>query len=376
MFGHKWEPASGTIAESRVEQAAGGTPGQVRVFVVEARQRNGHVVRATLVSPWGVSVDLPPGVPVKLEVHGKTGEVRFDVDPHGPAPVAPGAPSAPLTGVRDARQLARQLRGEMTSGGDLAGALAGLAQGDGAPGIHVESTLQVNGGPVRALGGAEVAELMHDLMGGGDRKSAMDRIVQLQAQAQAAAQRGAAAQPGAGQPEGAAGQPTGPAAPVGFSSPDGQSAFDPRSPSSPGSSASPASAGPLGAAPATFSSPADLFGSPADVFGSPGGPGTTARPAGAVGFSSPAAPPPAFGSGAPGTPAAPGGGFGSFSAGSFSAGSDGQDSFGTGSAGGGSSGTFGGTKADRIARLAYQRDHGQLTDEQFQAQSRQIMDEF
>jgi hypothetical protein len=207
VFGHKWESAPGTIVESRVEQAAAGEKSglhQVRVFVVDARQHNGQMIRATVPSPWDASTDLSPGVTVRLEVNDKTGEVRFD--PHTPA--------------------------------------------------------------------------------------------------------------------------------------------------------SPAGPGSAGAAPVTFSSPADAFGSPGD-------PAVRGGPTGAVGFSSPAAPPAAFAPADSGRPAGTGGSSGSPATGSF-----GESSFS-----GGSFGAFGASRSDRIGRLADQRDRGQLTDEQFQAQRQQIMDE-
>jgi hypothetical protein len=92
VFGHKWEPARGTIVESRVEQVTvAGEPGlhQVRVYVVDVRRPHGQPLRATLPSPYGVSTDPAPGVTVRLEVNAKTGEVRFD--PSAPAPAAHAA---------------------------------------------------------------------------------------------------------------------------------------------------------------------------------------------------------------------------------------------------------------------------------------------
>src|SRR5450755_2491669 len=92
VFGHKWEPARGTIVESRIEQAtvAGeSVRRQVRVYVVDVREARGEALRATVQSPYGVSTELSPGVTVKLEVNAKTGEVRFD--PSGPAPAAHAA---------------------------------------------------------------------------------------------------------------------------------------------------------------------------------------------------------------------------------------------------------------------------------------------
>jgi hypothetical protein len=145
---------------------------------------------------------------------------------------------------------------------------------------------------------------------------------------------------------------------VGFSSPDAPSTFDP------GTSATPAMPA------ATFSSPADAVGAPTSSVGAPGG---------SVSFSSPPVPPPFF---ERDTPADTGSSVGSFSGGSFSGGSFSAGSFSAGSfsggsfSAGGSFSSFGeGSKAERIAKLADQRDHGQLTEQQFQAQRQQIMDQ-
>jgi hypothetical protein len=110
-----------------------------------------------------------------------------------------------------------------------------------------------------------------------------------------------------------------PAEPVGFSSPE-RSTFDSVAP-------------PSAPAPTTFSSPAPAVGQPGPAFGQPG----FSPPAPATTFSSPE------------------------STGSFSAGS--------------SFAAFGETKSDRIAKLADQRDRGQITPEQFAAQRQQIQDE-
>jgi hypothetical protein len=246
VSGHQWESARGTIVASRVERAAAGGKSrlhQLRVFVVDARQPNGQVIRATVPSPWDASTDLSPGVTVALEVNDKTSEVRFD--PQAPPPRTPAervgfsSPEAP-----------------------------------GPPG-----------------------------------------------------------------PPGPAG-PSGPAGPVTLATPAG-----------PGT-------GSAGAVPATFSSPADAFGSPGD-------PAVRGGLTGAVGFSSPAAPPPAFEPVSSGSPAGAGG----------SLGSPATKAFGDSSFSGGSFGAFRESRSDRIGRLADQRDRGQLTDEQFQARRQQIMDE-
>lgn len=119
-------------------------------------------------------------------------------------------------------------------------------------------------------------------------------------------------------------------------------------------------------------------------FSSPETPGTfdraTPPPAAAATFSSPVAPAafgpvtpvkPAVSFSSPTTPAAfdPVGAIGS-AAGSGSFGADGSFSAGS------SSGSFGlDTKAARLSRLQEQRDRGQLTRQQFEAQRQQITDE-
>src|SRR5580700_9969467 len=162
MLGHKWESAEGVIAESRTDMLAEqhghhGHHGvqETRVYVVDVRMPSGRAFRASLPAPAGLRRELPVGTRVHLEVNEKTGEVRFD--PSHPADHAPGQVSS----LREAVHLARELRGEMAAGAagvGVAGIAASLA-GAAAAGHPGEG--------VRVVGGAEAAELVRELMGGG-----------------------------------------------------------------------------------------------------------------------------------------------------------------------------------------------------------------
>ncbi|HUZ27086.1 MAG TPA: hypothetical protein VMV07_25335 [Streptosporangiaceae bacterium] len=101
MFGHEWEPARGTIVESRIEQTTvAGEPGlhQVRVYVVDVRKPHGAPLRATVQSPHGASTELAPGMTVRLEINSRAGEVRFDPGPPAGS-VGFSSPDAPSTFV-------------------------------------------------------------------------------------------------------------------------------------------------------------------------------------------------------------------------------------------------------------------------------------
>lgn len=168
MFGHKWEPAEGTIVEIRPAETAFGRAsghGLGPVYVVDVRQANGEVVQATVTGPPGPP--LAVGTAVRLEVNAKSGEVRFD----------PNAGNFRAGGVRDAMKLAEQIRQAQRAGGAAAAAaaLSGLPQGmhiqqgmpgqPGAPGMHVG-------------GGGEAAELVQELLSGNatDRAAAIERL--------------------------------------------------------------------------------------------------------------------------------------------------------------------------------------------------------
>jgi hypothetical protein len=356
VFGHKWESARATVVETLIEHTTvDGMAGlhQVPVYVLDVAKPGGEQVRASVKGAPGMSTDLAAGTLINIEVNAKTGEFRF----------SPDHIKANLASVRNTTQV----RVERTASGTVTTVVTGPGQpatirmpsGAGAavpgaqlPGMHM-------------VAGEQAKELMQALLaGGGDRAAALERIKQIKADLQTQAGGiqaqvdGIQAQAGGIQAQAAAlhylaeglqGQAgrTGPAESVGFSSPEAPSTFDAVPPAMPA---------------ATFSSPADVFGPPTSSVGAPGG---------SVSFSSPPVPPPSFESADPGA--------GSFSGGSFSAGSFSGGSFSGGSFSGGSfsaDSSFGeDSQADRIARLADQRDHGQLTEQQFQAQRQQIMDE-
>jgi hypothetical protein len=356
VFGHKWETVRGTVVASRLGQApAAGTQHQERIYAIDVLRANGSTLRAEVTALAFMNAELPVGSVVQLEWNPKTDEVRFD--PHHPVARTPS--------VREAMRVARDLRGEMAGGG-LAGAIAGLAEaaaeGKLGPGVHVTAgsteihmsgatEIHVSGAAqARMVGGEQTAELMQALMAGGaERAAAIEKMRQIKTDM--LAQSGHAP---ATPPPGVPGQarhpgPAAPPAPEGFSSSGGPSTFDEVQAAPP--VAPPVQPVPPAAAvPPTFSSPAPAFGTPNPAFGSQAPP-----------FTPPAAPaaPPSFGQ-----PTQPGGGFGSTPQGSFGAF---NDSFG---------GSFGqDTKAERVARLQDMRDRGQLSQEQFDAQRQQIMDE-
>jgi hypothetical protein len=285
--------------------------------MVNVRTAEGRAFQASVTAPPALR-PLEPGTPVHLEVNPKTGEVRFD----------PGHPvdhpaSGQITSLREAVQLAREMRDEMRGAGSgPAGLSAAMAHlGEAAAAAAAASQLgnaRVPGAPV--IGGAEAAELVHDLLGGGDRAAALARIKQLREQAliQGGGQAG---------PDGAQIIATSQAAHAGGVPPVGQSP----GPAQPESfhSNEPGAFTPFGAGPPT---------GPQHVPGSFGGAAPT-------GFS-PITPPPVTRSGA------------------------------FGEAVGGRFGGLGDSKSDRIARLEDQRDRGQISQEQFEAQRQQIRDEF
>ena len=326
MFGNKhlngfgWTKTAGVVGESRQHR-------NHWTYLVDYRRPTGDTFRVTVPALPDQNVELAPGTPVQIEVHGKTGEGRLVAG----QPLGAGAPS-----VRDAVHLARELQGHGDRGAAVAAALAGLGQAGlgqpGAPGVHVTGGSEirvVSGSGIRVVGGAQAAEVMEavqELMsGGGDPAAARERIRQLKAELQA--QAGMAA-------------PAAPAAPEGFASavPEGFGSAEPEGFSSAGPSTFDSVVSPPPVAPTTFSSPDPSVGQPMPAFGQPGfspvAPATT--------FSSPA-------------------GAGSFSPGSAT--------------GSGAFGGFGETKSDRIAQLEDQRDRGQITPEQFAAQRQQIQDE-
>ena len=185
MFGHKWEPAEGTIVEVRPAETAFGRAsghGLGPVYAVDVRQANGEVVRATVTGPAGPP--LAVGTTVRLEVNAKSGEARFD----------PNAGNLRAGGVRDAMKLAEQIRQAQRAGGAAAAAaaLSGLPQG-----MHIQPGMPGQPGVpgMRVVGGGEAAELMQELLSGNatDRAAAIERLRGLRSGA--AGQAGAAAGP-------------------------------------------------------------------------------------------------------------------------------------------------------------------------------------
>jgi hypothetical protein len=81
MFGNtKWDSFSGDVVDSRTEQrAAPGQPGlqDVRVYTVDIRKQDGQVMRVTLPGPVG-SPELAVGTLVHVGINPKTGEIRFE----------------------------------------------------------------------------------------------------------------------------------------------------------------------------------------------------------------------------------------------------------------------------------------------------------
>ena len=332
MFGHKWESARGTVVETRIEQTTvDGMAGlqQVPVYVLDVRRSDGRQQRAEVTGVPGMSTDLAPGTLVAVEVNAKTGEFRFSPD-HIKASLAAarnttavriertggGVTTVVTSGQPGVRVVTGEQAGELIQGliggGDRAAALEKVRQ------LRAEIQAQPGGAAAQVAGLQSLLGGLAGQAGGlsGQADALHDLAARLQAQADQIGQIGQAGQAGrAGQ-----GSQAGPGGPVGFSSPDAPSTFDAVTPTMPA---------------ATFSSPADAFGTPTSSVGPPGG---------SVSFSSPPVPPPSFESPNP--------------ADSFSFGTFGQDS-----------------KADRIAALTDQRDRGQLTEQQFQAQRQQILDE-
>jgi hypothetical protein len=329
VFGHKWEPAEGTVVESRYDHQHGArSPNEERVYIVDVRRPDGTTMRAEIRALSFMRAELVPGTVVRLEVHSKTGEIRFDQ--HHPVAHSPSS--------HGTSQAAAQ--------GGIAAALAGLsqaaAQGQLGPGVHIvsqTSEVHVSGGAeVTMVGGEDTAELMRALLAGGsERAAAVEKIKQLKADAIARSDHEPGT-PGHWESTGQAGHS---AAPEGFNSSRGPSTFDqvsspapvtpamPGTPVVPGAGVAPGAFGGggaegFGSASGTFADPADVFGSAGETFGS--------------------------------------------TAGNFG---PGEETFG--SAGGG----FGqGDKAERIARLEQQRDQGRLTEQQFAEQRQRILDEF
>jgi hypothetical protein len=316
VFGHKWESAAGTIVGSAVEQrAVDGQHGLhgVRVYTVDIRKGGGQHQRVTVPAPPSLQGELPAGTAVRLEVHGKTGEVRFDPD-----------------NIAIAVNVARELRAGMGGGGfaaavqqfaDMAQQQSAAHQG-GMPEVHMTTA-------------AEAQELMQKLIAGAtDREDAKEKIKQFRAELAARAQAVQAARAAGGTGMSGGPAPASPAAPEGFSSPAGPAGFDPVTPAAavpPVAPVPPVTPAPAFGAPATFDPVA-----PINTFAEP--PASPANPFDAGGQFAPQPFPPS-------QPAASFGGFGN-------------------------------SKSDRVAALQDQRDRGQITQQQFDTLRQQIQDEF
>jgi hypothetical protein len=235
---HGWTSGTGTVVESRLEHGTW-------TYVVDYHRSTGGTFRVMVSASPGHNVELVPGTPVQLEKDARSGEVRIaGTPPRGGSPVITVA-------------------GQGDRGAAVAAALMGLGQ-PGAPGVHITGGTEVrivSGNEVRVTGGAQAAEVMEavqELMSGGNRAAARERLRHLQADLRTQAAAAAA-----------------PAEPEGFSS-GGPSTFD-----------SVTQAGPP---PTTFSSPDPSVGQPGPVFGQPGfspvAPATTfSSPASAGSFS-------------------------------------------------------------------------------------------
>jgi hypothetical protein len=198
MFGHKWEPAHGTI--TGVEPDPRHHHELVYLVDVPLDGRGG--LRARMAPTRSMSPDLPPGTQVKVEVNAKTGDVRFAADPvegfspgqieapggadwpdgaDWPQAGAPGGVNVTLnvtqdgaSALGDVAEILRRLGGE-AAGGAVAAALANLGSGPtdspaqpgtpqtpGTTEIHVTSSDP----QIRVVSGAEAAEFMREFFGG------------------------------------------------------------------------------------------------------------------------------------------------------------------------------------------------------------------
>lgn len=214
MFGHKWEPAHGTITGVEPDPRH-----HELVYVVEVPMDGGGGLQARIRPPRSMGPDLPPGTQVKVEVNAKNGEVRFAADAvegFSPgqieSPAAPGGLGGPdWTGggapgsvnvtvnlaqsgagaIGDVAEIVSRLGGA-AAGNAVAAALAnlgsGLTGGPGQPGQSGQpgqpgqpeqpgqprqpgpaqtTEVHVTGGSpeVRVVSGAEAAEFMREFFG-------------------------------------------------------------------------------------------------------------------------------------------------------------------------------------------------------------------
>lgn len=201
MFGHKWEPALGTI--TGVDQDPRRR--HELAYLVDVPMAGGGGQQARVTPLRWMSPDLPPGTQVKVEVNTKTGEVRFDPSPIAgfspgqvaspgdaagsswPGAGAPGSVNVTVNvgqdgaagSIENVAEIVSRLGGE-AAGNAVAAALAnlgsGLTAGPGQPGQQDQlgqpgqpGTTEVHvtaGDPeVRVVSGAEAAEFMREFFG-------------------------------------------------------------------------------------------------------------------------------------------------------------------------------------------------------------------
>jgi Short C-terminal domain len=329
VFGHKWEPAEGTIAEARIDQIA--VPGKsglhpVHVYAVDVRRADGQVMRATVHGPGG-AFQPAVGSTVRLEVSAKTGEVRFDHSSLRP-------------GIATAIKLAQELKAANLTGTPAVDPSAAQSVN-----ISVSGTAAAGQPGMRVVGGAEAKEMMRELFSGNqaDRAAAIEKLKQVRAD-MITGQAGSGAMPGQAAP----------AQDYGTCDPVGPADAGPAQPSTqvPGTLGPEATQGIFG----PQATPGSHVPGTLPPQSTPAGFGQQAVPDAQVpGTMRPPAPGGSFGQ--PGTPGTPG-------------------SFGAPS----QPGTFGGTgpasKEGRIAKLAALRDQGVLSQQDFEAQRQKILDEF
>jgi hypothetical protein len=280
VFGHKWERAQGIVAQTltdKVMVTGHRGPEHVHQYVVDVRAAGGREFRVTIPAPPGPSVELAPGTPVHLEVHAKDGEVRFDPQ-HPPSPVVGSGVPARDFALRELAQRAQDMRAQFAGGAGQAGLeqlmerLQGL--GAGTPGGMV-----IGGGP-------QAAELVQELLAGGDHQAARERMRELRAQiiAQSGGRAGPAAAAGPGQagwsaeprpfasgPQpfaSGAPQPFGEPQPFGAPQPSASGEPQPFGGPQPFDSGTPSTFDPV--TPAQPAAGGGTFGEPADVFGREG----------------------------------------------------------------------------------------------------------
>jgi len=194
VFGHKWEPALGTITGVEPDPRQRHAP----VYLVDVPMAGGGLPVRVAPLRW-MSPDLPPGTQVKVQVNAKTGEVRFDPSPiagfsPGQIESPGGAAGASWPGdgaprgvnvtvnvgqdgaagsIEDVAEIVSRLGGE-AAGNAVAAALAnlgsGLTGGPGQPGQPrqpgtAEVPVTAGNPEVRVVSGAEAAEFMREFFG-------------------------------------------------------------------------------------------------------------------------------------------------------------------------------------------------------------------